>query len=111
MREIFLVALIGSTIQYGSHLQWIKGIDASTAAILVQLEGPILALMGALLLKEKLGLTRTLGMALAFIGVLIIAGEPRLDGHLDSVVLLVAGSAVWAIAQIMISQTQKLYLE
>ena len=42
MREIFLVALIGSTIQYGSHLQWIKGIDASTAAILVQLEGPIL---------------------------------------------------------------------
>ena len=63
--------------------------------------------MGALLLKEKLGLTRTLGMALAFIGVLIIAGEPRLDGHLDSVVLLVAGSAVWAIAQIMISQTQK----
>ena len=108
MREIFVVALIGSTIQYGLTYNGLKGIDASTAAILVQLEGPILALMGAFLLKEKLGLTRVLGMGLAFIGVLIIVGEPRLDGHLDSVLLLVAGSAVWAVAQIMISRLKDL---
>lgn len=108
MREIFVVALIGSTIQYGLTYNGLKGIDASTAAILVQLEGPILAIMGALLLKEKLGITRALGMGLAFVGVLIIAGEPRLDGHLDSVMLLIAGSAVWAVAQIMISRLKDL---
>ena len=108
MREIFVVALIGSTIQYGLTYNGLKGIDASTAAILVQLEGPILAIMGAFLLKEKLGITRALGMGLAFIGVLIIAGEPRLDGHLDSVILLIAGSAVWAVAQIMISRLKDL---
>ena len=108
MREIFVVALIGSTIQYGLTYNGLKGIDASTAAILVQLEGPILAIMGAFLLKEKLGITRALGMGLAFIGVLIIVGEPRLDGHLDSVILLVAGSAVWAVAQIMISRLKDL---
>ena len=108
MREIFVVALIGSTIQYGLTYNGLKGIDASTAAILVQLEGPILAIMGAFLLKEKLGITRALGMGLAFIGVLIITGEPRLDGHLDSVILLIAGSAVWAIAQIMISRLKDL---
>ncbi|MDC0483455.1 EamA family transporter [Candidatus Thioglobus sp.] len=108
MREIFVIALIGSTIQYGLTYNGLKGIDASTAAILVQLEGPILAIMGAFLLKEKLGITRALGMGLAFIGVLIIAGEPRLDGHLDSVILLIAGSAVWAVAQIMISRLKDL---
>ena len=108
MREIFVVALIGSTIQYGLTYNGLKGIDASTAAILVQLEGPILAIMGAFLLKEKLGITRAFGMGLAFIGVLIIAGEPRLDGHLDSVILLIAGSAVWAVAQIMISRLKDL---
>jgi len=108
MREIFVVALIGSTIQYGLTYNGLKGIDASTAAILVQLEGPILAIMGAFLLKEKLGITRALGMGLAFIGVLIITGEPRLDGHLDSVILLIAGSAVWAFAQIMISRLKGL---
>ncbi len=108
MREIFVVALIGSTIQYGLTYNGLKGIDASTAAILVQLEGPILAIMGTFLLKEKLGTTRALGMGLAFIGVLIIAGEPRLDGHIDSVILLIAGSAVWAVAQIMISRLKDL---
>tara|TARA_X000000368_G_scaffold403257_1_gene378062 strand:- start:123 stop:992 length:870 start_codon:yes stop_codon:yes gene_type:complete len=108
MREIFLVALIGSTIQYGLTYNGLKGIDASTAAILVQLEGPILALMGAILLKEKLGLMRILGMVLAFIGVFIIAGEPRLEGHMNSVILLIAGSAVWAVAQIMISKLKDL---
>ena len=108
MREIFVVALIGSTIQYGLTYNGLKGIDASTAAILVQLEGPILVIMGAFLLKEKLGITRALGMGLAFIGVLIITGEPRLDGHLDSVILLIAGSAVWAVAQIMISRLKDL---
>ena len=108
MREIFIVALIGSTIQYGLTYNGLKGIDASTAAILVQLEGPILALMGTILLKEKLGLTRAFGMGLAFAGVFIIAGEPRLEGHIDSVLLLVAGSAVWAVAQIMISRLKGL---
>ena len=108
MREIFIVALIGSTIQYGLTYNGLKGIDASTAAILVQLEGPILALMGTVLLKEKLGLTRAFGMGLAFAGVFIIAGEPRLEGHIDSVLLLVAGSAVWAVAQIMISRLKGL---
>jgi O-acetylserine/cysteine efflux transporter len=108
MREIFVVALIGSTIQYGLTYNGLKGIDASTAAILVQLEGPILAIMGTFLLKEKLGLTRSLGMGLAFIGVLVIAGEPRLDGHIDSVLLLITGSAVWAVAQIMISRLKGL---
>ena len=108
MREIFLVALIGSTIQYGLTYNGLKGIDASTAAILVQLEGPILALMGAILLKEKLGLMRILGMVLAFIGVFIIAGEPRLEGHMNSVILLIAGSTVWAVAQIMISKLKDL---
>ncbi|ALE01699.1 DMT family transporter [Candidatus Pseudothioglobus singularis] len=108
MREIFVVALIGSTIQYALTYNGLKGIDASTAAILVQLEGPILALMGTVLLKEKLGLTRALGMGFAFLGVFIIAGEPRLDGHIDSVILLVAGSTVWAVAQIMISRLKGL---
>ena len=108
MREIFVIALIGSTIQYGLTYNGLKGIDASTAALLVQLEGPILALLSTTLLKEKLGLTRALGMGLAFAGVCYIVGEPRLEGHLNSVFLLLSGSAFWAIAQIMISRLKGL---
>ena len=108
MRELFLVALIGSTIQYALTYNGLKGIDASTAAILVQLEGPVLALLSIIILKEKLGLARALGMSLAFGGACFIVGEPRLSGQLDSVLLLLLGSAFWAVAQIMISRLKGL---
>jgi O-acetylserine/cysteine efflux transporter len=108
MREIFMVALIGSTIQYGLTFNGLRGVDASTAAILVQLEGPILALFGAFLFKERLGIARIIGMILALVGVFIIVGEPRLEDSLDSALLLIAGSSVWAVAQLMISRLKGL---
>ena len=108
MRELFMIALIGSTIQYGFTYYGLKGIDVSTASILVQLEGPILALLSTLILKERLGWPRALGMGLAFTGVIVIAGEPRLSDSLDSVALVITGAVFWAIAQIMISRLKSL---
>ena len=108
MRELFIIALIGSTIQYGFTYYGLKGIDVSTASILVQLEGPILALLSTLILKERLGWPRSLGMGLAFTGVIVIAGEPRLSDSLDSVALVITGAVFWAIAQIMISRLKSL---
>ncbi len=108
MKDLFVVAFIGSTIQYGLTYYGLKGIDVSTASILVQLEGPILAILSTLILKERLGWTRALGMGLAFAGVVVIAGEPRLSGSLDSVALVISGAVFWAIAQIMISRLKSL---
>jgi O-acetylserine/cysteine efflux transporter len=108
MRELFIIAFIGSTIQYGFTYYGLKGIDVSTASILVQLEGPILALLSTLILKERLGWPRALGMGLAFTGVIVIAGEPRLSDSLDSVALVITGAVFWAIAQIMISRLKSL---
>jgi len=108
MRELFMIAFIGSTVQYGFTYYGLKGIDVSTASILVQLEGPILALLSALILKERLGWPRALGMGLAFAGVIVITGEPRLSDSLDSVALVITGAVFWAIAQIMISRLKSL---
>ncbi len=104
MRQIFLVALVGATLQYGLTFNGLRGLDASTAVIVVQLEAPILILLGTILLKEKFGWYRALGMVLAFGGVAVIAGEPRLEDNLDSVALVAAGATVWAFAQIMVSR-------
>ena len=108
MRELFIIAFIGSTIQYGFTYYGLKGIDVSTASILVQLEGPILALLSTIIIKERLGWPRALGMGLAFTGVVVIAGEPRLSDSLDSVALVITGAVFWAIAQIMISRLKSL---
>jgi O-acetylserine/cysteine efflux transporter len=108
MRELFIIAFIGSTIQYGLTYYGLKGLDVSTASILVQLEGPILALLSTLILKERFGWPRALGMGLAFAGVIVIVGEPRLSDSLDSVALVISGAVFWSIAQIMISRLKSL---
>lgn len=107
MRRIFLIALVSATIQYGFTFYGLKGIDASTAVIVVQLEAPFLALLAAVFLKDRLGWRRSLGMALAFGGVAVIAGEPRLEGNLVYVGLVATGAMTWAVGQVMVSQLRE----
>ncbi len=107
MRRIFFIALISATIQYGFTFYGLRGIDASTAVIVVQLEAPFLALLAAIFLKDRLGWKRSLGMALAFGGVAVIAGEPRLEGNLVYVGLVAIGAMTWSIGQVMVSQLRE----
>src|SRR3546814_2272947 len=59
----------------------LKTVDAGTASIAIQLQVPFASLLAAIVFKDKLGWRRALGMAIAFIGVAVIAGEPRLAGQ------------------------------
>ncbi len=102
MKDIFMISLISATIQYGLVYYGLRGLDASTAVIVVQLEAPFLALFGALILKEKFTILRGIGMIAAFSGVAVIAGEPRLDGNLFYVALVAIATIFWSFGQIMV---------
>jgi O-acetylserine/cysteine efflux transporter len=101
-RQIFWIALVSAAIQYGLTFYGLKLLDASTAALVIQLEVPFLALLGAVLLKESVGWRRMTGIAIAFAGVVVIAGEPRLAGNQIGIFLCAAGAFTWALGQIMI---------
>jgi O-acetylserine/cysteine efflux transporter len=77
-------------------------IDAATASIAVQLQVPFAALLAAWFFKDKLGWRRLAGMAIAFAGVGLIAGEPRFQGGLGPLLLVLAAACVWAFANIQI---------
>jgi len=102
MQRIFWISVVSATIQYSLTFTGLDGIDASLAVIVVQLEAPFLALLAAIFLKEHLGWRRAIGMAMAFAGVMLIAGQPRMMGELLPVLLVASGAAVWAGGQIMI---------
>ncbi len=83
MGQLFVIALVSAAVQYSLTFNGLRGVDASTAVLVIQLEVPFPVLLGAVLLKEKPGPRRWLGIAIAFIGVAFIgvafiAGEPRL---------------------------------
>ncbi|MEM7196044.1 MAG: EamA family transporter [Pseudomonadota bacterium] len=104
LKQLFWLALIGSTIQYSLTFNGVAGIDASTAALVVQLEVPFGLLTAWILLGDRITLQQSVGIALAFVGTIIIVGEPKLQGKMIYVVMVIGGALTWAIAQVMIKK-------
>ena len=104
LKMLGLIALISSAIQYSMTYTGLKGLDASAAALIVQLEVPFLTLLGALALKEKTGWRKWIGIGLAFLGVWWISGAPEIAAAWGSALLVIGGAATWAVGQVMIRQ-------
>ena len=104
-KNLFWIALVSAAIQYSLTFNGVNGIDASTAALLVQLEVPFGLLMAWLLLGEKITLRQLLGILVAFAGATMILGEPKLEGRLIYAFLVIGGAFTWAIGQVMIKKT------
>lgn len=101
---IFVVAFVSATMQYGITFTGLKYLDASTAIIVVQLEGPFLVLLSVVFLRERINTIRLFGMALAFGGVVYLAGQPRFDDNLWAIAMVATGGGIWAVGQLMISR-------
>jgi len=102
--RIFWIALVSAAIQYSLTFTGLAGLDASTAALVIQLEVPFGALLAWLVFGERLGWWRAGGMLIAFAGIALIAGTPKLAGSLGSLLLVVGGAFTWAVGQIMIKR-------
>jgi O-acetylserine/cysteine efflux transporter len=101
---IAVVSVVLGVLHFSLMFTGLRGIDASTAAISIQLQVPFAALLAALVFGEKLGWRRALGMAIAFCGVAIIAGEPRLQGAYGSLALVISAALVWAVANVLVKR-------
>jgi O-acetylserine/cysteine efflux transporter len=102
MRQLFAIAFVSAAIQYSLTFNGLRGVDASTAVLVIQLEVPFLALLGTVVLGERPGLRGWFGIAIAFSGVACIAGEPRLGEAWGSLALLAGGAFAWAVGQVMV---------
>jgi O-acetylserine/cysteine efflux transporter len=100
--RLFWVGLIGGAVQYSLTFTGLEYIAASTAIIVVQLEVPFAVLVAVLFLKDRIEPARIFGIALAFLGVIIIAGAPGLQDELLPVLMVASGAFTWAVAQVMI---------
>ncbi len=100
--RISIIALVSAAIQYSLTFTGLKDLDASTAVLVVQLEVPFMVILGALFLNERPDLQKYCGILLAFAGVALIAGEPRLETAYVPLALVVGGAFFWAVGQVMI---------
>ena len=104
LRQLFWIALVSAAIQYSLTFNGLNGIEASTAALLVQLEVPFGLIMAWLMLGDRLTVRQFVGIFVSFTGAIFILGEPRLEGNLIYAFLVVAGAFTWAVGQVMIKR-------
>jgi O-acetylserine/cysteine efflux transporter len=103
-KQLFWISLISAALQYSLTFNGVRGIDASTAALLVQLEVPFGLILAWLVFGDRISLKQGLGIAIAFAGAMLIIGEPKLAGDLVYAFMVIGGAFTWAVGQIMIKK-------
>ena len=100
--SLFWISIVSAAIQYSLTFTGLRSLDASVAALVVQTEVPFLIILGVFLLGERASLRKWAGVLISFLGVLLIAGEPKLDGQWGPLLLVLGGAFAWAVGQIMV---------
>ena len=99
--QIILISFIGCTVQYSLTYSGLNLINASSAVLLIQTEVPFGVLVAYFYLKEKPKLKNLLGILIAFLGLLILAGAPSLEGKYIGILLLLSGTFTWSLGQVI----------
>ncbi|EPY02945.1 DMT family transporter [Magnetospirillum fulvum] len=100
---LLALALVLGVGHFGLMFLAISGMDAATAAVAVQMTIPFSAVLAWLVYREALGWARTLGVGLAFAGILLLAGEPHASGVWPLAVMAVS-TLCWAVSNVMIKR-------
>jgi len=87
-------------LYYAMHLME----DVSVAAIVTQLSVPFSALLGVIILGERLGPWRITGMVTAFAGVVILTFDPRVFSYVGGVLVMIVAQVAYAVGAIAMRQ-------
>ena len=104
MTDLIALSVVLGVVHFSLMFTGMKALDVATASIAIQLQVPFAAILAAVFFGEKLRWRRITGMAIAFAGVVMIAGEPRLAGNLPSLFMVVGAACTWAAANIQIKR-------
>jgi O-acetylserine/cysteine efflux transporter len=104
IRPIIELAVTLGLFQFPMVFFGLTRLDASTASIVLQLQVPLGVVMAAVLLGEKLSWRHGLGMAIAFAGVALIAGAPRLEANRIGLVFLLTAATAWGFSTVQLKK-------
>ncbi len=95
-----LYGLVMGGIHFSLMFTALVTIDVATASILSQLCVPFATLLAAFVFKDRPGWRRISGMAIAFAGVAVIVGEPRFEGGLAPVLMVIGAAFAWGLGAV-----------
>ena len=106
LTKIFYIALVSATLQYGLTFSGLKILDTSTASLLIQTEVIFGIITAAVFLREMPTKKQIIGIAVAFVGTILLLGTPSVEGKSLGAFLVLSGAFCWAIGQVMVRSLQ-----
>ena len=100
--KVIVVAISLGAVHFGmSYIGLGKAGDAATMGVAVQLMVPLATLLSIIFLGERVGWRRSLGMLLAFAGVLVMSFDPRVFAYVDAFLWVFGGAVAAAIGTVL----------
>lgn len=104
MRPILELAATLGVLHFPMVFSGLARLDASTSAIVLQLQVPLGVIMAAVILGERLSWRHGLGMLIAFAGVALIAGAPRLEANRVGLLFLLTAATAWGLSTVQLKK-------
>jgi O-acetylserine/cysteine efflux transporter len=101
---IAALSLTLGTVHFSLMFTGVSGTDAGVAAILAQSQVPFAALIAWVALGDAPGWRSIAGQAVAFAGIVVLAGEPRVLANPGAAGLVIAASFMWAVAAVQVKR-------
>jgi O-acetylserine/cysteine efflux transporter len=99
--SLVLMAAFSMPIQGALLFFGLRGLDVTTATLVLQSQVPMAVLIGWLLAGEDLNVRKLSGTAVALAGVIAVIGLPAERPPLMPVVLVLLGALTWALGQVL----------
>lgn len=99
--RMLLISSLAVTIQGALIFVGLKGLPATTANLVLQIQVPMAVILGWLVGGEMLGLRKSIGTLIALAGVAMVIGLPEETPPLLPVALIIAGAFAWALGQVL----------
>ena len=100
-KKMLIISFIGCTLQYGLSYNGLNMIGGTSATLFVQAEIPFGILIAYFLLGEKVPIKNIIGLITAFIGIIILSGNPNLEGKMIGVIFILSAAFLWSFAQVI----------
>ena len=107
MRKIVSISLLLGVVHFAAtFIGLAKADDVSSVAIVAQLGVPFSTLMAIAFLGERIGLWRTSGVVLAFVGAMVLGFEPKVLHYGEALLWIVLGAFLYGIVAVQMRRVE-----
>lgn len=103
-RLIVALSVVLGGLHFGLLFFGLQGVDAGLAAIAIQLTVPFSLVLATIFYGERPGVLQYLGIAVAFVGVYVLGGDPTAMPSIPHLLLVITAALAWAFANIIIKR-------